>query len=86
VSSVSCVCSSGPTAVSLSENWLNNLWVLCMFRCLSRLPVAVGGNPAHFDLVIAKEQKGGHWLVLHLGELVALAYQVRIVFMTQVKC
>lgn len=45
-------------------------------ECLSRLPIAVGGNPAHFDLVIAKEQTGGHWLVLHLGELVALAYQV----------
>lgn len=56
-----------------------------MFRCLSRLPIAVGGNPAHFDLVVAKEQKGGHWLVLHLGELVALAYQVRIVYMAQVK-
>jgi hypothetical protein len=46
-------------------------------ECLSRLPNAVGGDPAHFNLVIAEEQKGGHWLVLHLGELVALAYQVR---------
>jgi len=28
---------------------------------------------------MAEEQKGGHWLVLHLGELVALAYQVSVV-------
>lgn len=48
-------------------------------RCLSRLPTAVGGDPAHFNLVMAEERKGGHWLVLHLGELVALAYQVSVV-------
>ncbi|KAG6542845.1 hypothetical protein Mapa_015749 [Marchantia paleacea] len=51
-------------------------------ECLCRLPVIVGVEPAHFDLVMVKElQKsgqspGGDWLVLHLGELVAVAYQV----------
>ncbi|KAJ7552272.1 hypothetical protein O6H91_06G048200 [Diphasiastrum complanatum] len=51
-------------------------------ECLSRLPTAVGVDPAHFDLVRAKEQQiengvtSCDWLVLHLGELVALAYQV----------
>jgi hypothetical protein len=36
----------------------------------------VGTEPTHFDFMRAKEQKSGDWLVLHLGELVALAYQV----------
>ncbi|KAH9566013.1 hypothetical protein CY35_04G109200 [Sphagnum magellanicum] len=45
-------------------------------ECLSRLPIAVGTEPTHFDFMRAKEQKSGDWLVLHLGELVALAYQV----------
>lgn len=45
-------------------------------RCLSRLPAAVGDDPAHFDLVLAREDPGGDYLVLHLAQLVALAYQV----------
>jgi len=53
-----------------------------MCRCLSYLPTAVGSDPAHFDLSLARKQsaKGrtspGDWLVLRLQELVSLAYQV----------
>ncbi|XP_038985409.1 protein SWEETIE isoform X2 [Phoenix dactylifera] len=51
-------------------------------ECLSCLPTAVGNNPAHFDISLARSQpaKGrsslGDWLVLHLQELVALSYQI----------
>ncbi|KAF6137275.1 hypothetical protein GIB67_036312 [Kingdonia uniflora] len=49
-------------------------------ECLSHLPAAVGKNPAHFDLSLArkaiKEQSTGDWLVLHMQELIALAYQI----------
>lgn len=38
----------------------------------------MGTEPTHFDFMRAKEQKSGDWLVLHLGELVALAYQVKV--------
>lgn len=52
------------------------------FRCLSHLPTAVGKDPAHFDLSLARKQKKGpscgDWLVLQLQELVSLAYQVRV--------
>lgn len=61
--------------VAVAMDW-NLIESVTLFRCLSRLPFAVGLHPAHFDLVKAREEEGGHWLVLHLGELVALAYQV----------
>lgn len=55
--------------------------LLCTFtRCLSLLPDAVGNNPAHFDLSIAREKHAnvdsGNWLVLHLQDLISVAYQV----------
>lgn len=46
------------------------------FRCLSHIPAAVGKNPAHFDLDVAGGHHSGDWLVLHLQELISLAYQV----------
>ncbi|XP_057828164.2 protein SWEETIE isoform X1 [Cryptomeria japonica] len=52
-------------------------------ECLSRLPNAVGKEQNHFDLLQARKgkmihgvQTSGDWLVLHLAELVALAYQI----------
>ncbi|KAJ6683800.1 hypothetical protein OIU85_007492, partial [Salix viminalis] len=50
-------------------------------ECLSHLPIAVGKNPAHFDLSLARKQytNGGlsrDWLVLHVQELISLAYQI----------
>ncbi|KAM3285916.1 protein SWEETIE isoform X1 [Capsicum chacoense] len=50
-------------------------------ECLSHLPVAVGKNPAHFDIALARQQPAsgstsGDWLVLQLQELVSLAYQI----------
>lgn len=46
------------------------------FRCLSHIPEAVGKNPAHFDLDVTGGHRSGDWLVLHLQELISLAYQV----------
>ncbi|KAL4197361.1 hypothetical protein AMTRI_Chr04g187950 [Amborella trichopoda] len=52
-------------------------------ECLNHLPLAVGADPAHFDLSLARARlldDGGattnYWLVLHIQELVALAYQI----------
>ncbi|KAL9263368.1 SWEETIE-like protein [Drosera capensis] len=50
-------------------------------ECLSQLPVAVGKNPAHFDLSLAREQSGkgqtsSDWLILQLQELISVAYQI----------
>ncbi|CAM6093367.1 unnamed protein product [Calypogeia fissa] len=46
-------------------------------ECLRRLPAVVGVDPTHFDLGRAKSLESfGDWLVLHLGELVAVAYQI----------
>ncbi|XP_024543648.1 protein SWEETIE [Selaginella moellendorffii] len=49
-------------------------------ECLSRIPTAVGADPLHFDINQARQHlarnPGADLLVLHLGELVALAYQV----------
>ncbi|MCO5574203.1 hypothetical protein L7F22_027985 [Adiantum nelumboides] len=52
-------------------------------ECLSRLPYAVGEDNRHFNLLLVREDadfragsKSGDWLVNHLGQLVALAYQV----------
>ncbi|KAJ7971209.1 HEAT repeat 5B-like protein [Quillaja saponaria] len=44
-------------------------------ECLSHLPKAVGRDPGHFDLSLARKQSGD-WLVLHLQELISLAYQI----------
>lgn len=50
------------------------------YRCLSHLPRAVGKNPTHFDLSLARKRPTGvkseDWLVLHVQELISLAYQV----------
>lgn len=53
---------------------------------MSHLPDAVGRNPAHFDLLMArKENASGRassdWLVLHLQELISLAYQVLLSYL-----
>ncbi|KAG9458284.1 hypothetical protein H6P81_002792 [Aristolochia fimbriata] len=52
-------------------------------ECLSQLPTAVGTDPVHFDLSLARQSLPssgpairGNWLILHLQELIALAYQV----------
>ncbi|XP_039034805.1 protein SWEETIE isoform X2 [Hibiscus syriacus] len=50
-------------------------------ECLSYLPEAVGKNPAHFDLSLARrkvanEQASGDWLVLKVQELISVAYQI----------
>ncbi|XP_058187917.1 protein SWEETIE-like isoform X1 [Rhododendron vialii] len=50
-------------------------------ECLSHLPAAVGKDPAHFDLSLARRQTAsgqasGDWLVLHVQELISLAYQI----------
>lgn len=50
-------------------------------ECLSCLPVAVGTNPSHFDLSLARRQRvtgqgSSDWLVLHIQELISLAYQI----------
>ncbi|XP_043715583.1 protein SWEETIE [Telopea speciosissima] len=50
-------------------------------ECLSHLPAAVGNDPTHFDLSLARRrstngQSSGDWLVLHIQELIALAYQI----------
>ncbi|KAK6913494.1 Laa1/Sip1/HEATR5-like, HEAT repeat region [Dillenia turbinata] len=50
-------------------------------ECLSHLPAAVGKDPAHFDLSLARRQPVNRqgscdWLVLHVQELISLAYQI----------
>lgn len=50
-------------------------------RCLSHLPTAVGSDAAHFDLSSARKKRANaqgscDWLVLHVQELISLAYQV----------
>ncbi|KAL6603995.1 hypothetical protein ACP70R_044356 [Stipagrostis hirtigluma subsp. patula] len=51
-------------------------------ECVSHVPIAVGAEPAHFDLVLARSAiaKGTHlsndWLVLNLQELLSLSYQI----------
>ncbi|XP_062106312.1 protein SWEETIE isoform X2 [Humulus lupulus] len=50
-------------------------------ECLSHLPTAVGTSPAHFDLHLARKQPSsgrasGDWLVIHIQELISLAYQI----------
>ncbi|KAI4389310.1 hypothetical protein MLD38_001547 [Melastoma candidum] len=50
-------------------------------ECLRHLPAAVGNDHTHFDLLLARSQssKGPatcDWLVLHIQELISLAYQI----------
>ncbi|CAM0910461.1 unnamed protein product [Alopecurus aequalis] len=51
-------------------------------ECVSHVPVAVGTEPDHFDLVLARSAvaKGTYlsddWLVLKLHDLVSLSYQI----------
>ncbi|EEC80697.1 hypothetical protein OsI_23125 [Oryza sativa Indica Group] len=51
-------------------------------ECVSHVPVAVGTEPAHFDLLLARSAvaEGVHlsndWLILKLQELVSLSYQI----------
>ncbi|XP_057950084.1 protein SWEETIE isoform X2 [Malania oleifera] len=50
-------------------------------ECLSHLPTAVGKNPAHFDLSLARKHSNdgrasGDWLVLQVQDLISLAYQI----------
>ncbi|WVZ80108.1 hypothetical protein U9M48_027611 [Paspalum notatum var. saurae] len=51
-------------------------------ECVSHVPIAVGEEPAHFDLLLARSAiaKGTHmsndWLVFKLQELVSLSYQI----------
>jgi hypothetical protein len=60
---------------------LSNFNYLLVHRCLSHLPRAVGKDPAHFDLSLARKealnrQVSSGWLVLHIQEFISLAYQV----------
>ncbi|KAK3212082.1 hypothetical protein Dsin_016788 [Dipteronia sinensis] len=50
-------------------------------ECLSHLPTAVGSNPAHFELSLARKRPANgqalcDWLVIHIQELISLAYQI----------
>ncbi|KAL5739454.1 hypothetical protein ACOSQ2_028634 [Xanthoceras sorbifolium] len=50
-------------------------------ECLSHLPTAVGSNPAHFELSLARKRPANgqapcDWLVVHIQELISLAYQI----------
>ncbi|KAL8123865.1 hypothetical protein AgCh_011749 [Apium graveolens] len=45
-------------------------------ECLSHIPEAVGKNPAHFDLSLARSHGSGDWLVIQVQELISLAYQI----------
>ncbi|KAK3132983.1 hypothetical protein QOZ80_6AG0530430 [Eleusine coracana subsp. coracana] len=51
-------------------------------ECVSHVPIAVGSEPAHFDLLLARSAitqgtyLSNDWLVLKLQELVALSYQI----------
>ncbi|CAL0321677.1 unnamed protein product [Lupinus luteus] len=60
------------------EKYLRYRTRLFAAECLSHLPEAVGRNPAHFDLLLARKENanGQAWLVLHLQELISLAYQI----------
>ncbi|XP_020224658.1 protein SWEETIE isoform X2 [Cajanus cajan] len=71
----------GPIGATNREKYLRYKTRLFAAECLSHLPDAVGRNPAHFDLFLARKehasgQATGDWLVLHLQELISLAYQI----------
>lgn len=57
------------------------MYIMHEIRCLSHIPVAVGFDPAHFDMTLARERHfkdSSDWLVLHIQELVGLAFQVNV--------
>ncbi|XP_009403181.3 protein SWEETIE isoform X2 [Musa acuminata AAA Group] len=64
------------------ENHIRYRTRLFAAECLSYLPTAVGSNPAHFDISLARSSVTDEhnlstdWLVLHLQELVSLSYQI----------
>ncbi|XP_078444054.1 HEAT repeat-containing protein [Wolffia australiana] len=48
-------------------------------ECLSSIPLAVGADCAHFEPSLARKRAStgsNDWLVLHLQELISLAYQI----------
>ncbi|GAV75653.1 LOW QUALITY PROTEIN: hypothetical protein CFOL_v3_19131, partial [Cephalotus follicularis] len=73
--------SEGSSRNSIRDKHLRNRTRVFAAECLSHLPTAVGKNPAHFDLSIARKHPAfgkayGDWLVLHVQELISLAYQI----------
>ncbi|KAI5432457.1 protein SWEETIE [Lathyrus oleraceus] len=69
------------TGAANREKYLRYRTRLFAAECLSHLPDAVGRNLAHFDLFLARKEHAsgkspGDWLVLHLQELISLAYQI----------
>ncbi|KAJ4961466.1 hypothetical protein NE237_021376 [Protea cynaroides] len=70
-----------PSVVPKREKHLRYRTRVFAAECLSHLPAAVGNDPTHFDLSLARRkssdgQSSGDWLVLHIQELIALAYQI----------
>lgn len=80
------VVKDGPKAGSSDQDHLPRYRTrVFAAECLARLPAAVGGDAAHFDLEKAQEANraaaekglvGTDWLVLHLSELVGIAFQM----------
>ncbi|OIW06503.1 hypothetical protein TanjilG_26692 [Lupinus angustifolius] len=68
----------GSVGAANREKYLRYRTRLFAAECLSHLPEAVGRNPAHFDLLLARKEHANEqaWLVLHLQELISLAYQI----------
>ncbi|RHN44030.1 hypothetical protein MtrunA17_Chr7g0214901 [Medicago truncatula] len=69
------------TGAANREKYLRYRTRLFAAECLSHLPDAVGRSRAHFDLFLARKEhasgkSSGDWLVLHLQELISLAYQI----------
>lgn len=68
--------------INNNDDVMINDTFFCENRCVSHVPNAVGAEPAHFDLLLARSAmaKGTYlsndWLVLKLQELVSLSYQV----------
>lgn len=76
-----CVCVRAQVRMHYSSRGYLIFVIFFVHRCLSHLPRAVGKNPAHFDLSLARKQSVNgqvscDWLVLHVQELISLAYQV----------
>lgn len=67
-----------PWSFTRDSNTVSRFHLFLTYRCLSCVPLAVGTDPAHFDLSLARRRaSSSDWLVLHLQELVSLAYQVQ---------
>ncbi|KAJ9561951.1 hypothetical protein OSB04_007111 [Centaurea solstitialis] len=70
-----------PGVVSARDKHLRYRTRVFAAECLSHVPDAVGQNPAHFDLSLARSQPAkqlvsGDWLVVQVQELISLAYQI----------